>query len=76
MSSEWEGERNYWYDIFTNGGVFIGRFQLDNVQIQYVEGQRYSAQPTGAIVRGDRLYCLREKDNGYIALTVYKMKWN
>jgi hypothetical protein len=76
MSNEREGERDYWYDIFTNDGIFIGRFLLDNVQIRYVEGQRYSAQPLGVVMRGDRLYCLREKDSGYIALTVYKMTWN
>jgi hypothetical protein len=76
MSNEREGERDYWYDIFTNDGIFIGRFLLDNVQIRYVEGQRYSAQPLGVVMRGDRLYCLREKDSGYITLTVYKMKWN
>lgn len=76
MSNEWEGEREYWYDIFTNDGAFIGRFQLDNIQIQYVDGKRYRATPTEVIARGDRLYCLREKDSGYIALTVYRMKWN
>jgi len=76
MSNERAGERGYWYDIFTNDGIFIGRFQLDNLQIGYVEGQRYSAQPLGVVVRGDRLFCLREKDSGYIALTIYKMTWN
>jgi hypothetical protein len=76
MSSEWEGERNYWYDIFTSEGIFIGRFQLDNVQVSYVDGQRYNADPTDVVVRGDRLYCLRQKDSGYVALTIYKMKWN
>jgi hypothetical protein len=75
MSNEWEGEREYWYDIFTNSGIFIGRFQLDNVQIQYVDGGRYRASPLGVLAKGDHLYCLREKDSGYVALTVYKMKW-
>jgi hypothetical protein len=76
MSSEREGERNYWYDIFTSEGIFIGRFQLDNVQISYVEGQRYSANPTGVVARGDRLYCLRENAGGFKVLAVYKMIWN
>jgi hypothetical protein len=76
MSNEWEGEREYWYDIFTNEGIFIGRFQLDNVQIQYVDGKRYRASPLEVLAKGDRLYCLREEDSGYIALTVYKMNWN
>jgi hypothetical protein len=76
MSSERAGERNYWYDIFTSEGAFIGRFQLDNVRITYVEGQQYSANPTQVVVRGDRLYCLREKDNGFMVMAVYRMIWN
>jgi hypothetical protein len=75
MSSEWEGERNYWYDIFTSDGVFIGSVQLDNVEIRYVDGQRYSAQTTPVVVRGDRLYDLRENAGGFNVLSVYKMIW-
>jgi hypothetical protein len=76
MSSEREGERNYWYDIFNAEGAFIGRIQLDNVQVNYFEGQRFSDFPLGVEVRGDRLYCLREKANGFMVLSVYRMIWN
>jgi hypothetical protein len=75
MTYEREGERNYSYDIFTSEGVFIGRFELDNVRVNYFEGQRYNDSPMDVLVRGDRLYCLREKDSGFRVLTVYKMRW-
>ena len=76
MTNEREGERAYRYDIFTKDGVFIGRFRLDNVQVNEIEGRRYNDLPLGVKTQGDRLYCLREKDSGYIVLTVYRMKWN
>jgi hypothetical protein len=76
MTNEREGERGYWYDIFTKDGVFVGRFKLDNIQVNEIEGRRYNDLPLGVKTQGDRLYCLREKDSGYIALTVYRMKWN
>jgi hypothetical protein len=75
MTSEREGERKYWYDIFTSGGVFINRIMLDNVQVNYFEGQRYDDLPLHVVVKSNRLYCLREKDTGFKALTVYKMTW-
>ncbi len=75
MTNERKDPRSFWYDIFTAEGVFIGRFLLDNVQITYFEGQEFRAEPTGVMVKDDRLYCLREKDNGFMTLTAYKMKW-
>ncbi len=75
MTNEREGERMYWYDIFTAEGVFIGRFRLDNVQVIYSKGERYYDEPADVLVRGDRLYCLREKDSGFKMLTVYRMRW-
>ena len=76
MTNEREGERAYWYNIFTKDRVFIGRFMLDNVQVIEFEARRYNDLPLGVKTRGDRLYCLREKDSGYTILTIYKMKWN
>lgn len=76
MTNEREGERTYWHDIFTSDGVFIGRIKLDNVKISYYQGKRYNDSALRVMERGDRLYCLREKDGGYVALTVYKMKWD
>jgi hypothetical protein len=60
MTHEREGERDYWYDIFTKEGVFIDRIQLDNVQVSTFEGQRYNDSPLEVEVKGDRLYCLRK----------------
>ncbi|MDH4271802.1 MAG: 6-bladed beta-propeller [Candidatus Aminicenantes bacterium] len=76
MTNEREGERTYWHDIFTREGVFIGRVKLDNVKVNYYEGKRYDDWALRVMARGDHLYCLREKESGYAALTVYKMKWN
>lgn len=76
MTNEREGDRTYLYDIFTKDGVFIGRCRLDNVQLTLFEGRRLTDSVLDVQVQGDRLYCLREKDSGYIALTIYGMKWN
>jgi hypothetical protein len=58
MTNEREGERTYWYDIFTSEGVFIRRIKLDNVKINYYEGKRYDDRALRVMARGDRLYCL------------------
>ncbi|MCJ7488396.1 MAG: 6-bladed beta-propeller [Candidatus Aminicenantes bacterium] len=76
MTNEHEGERSYWYDIFTKEGVFIGRCRLGNLQLDLFDGVPLHIEPLDAQVKDDRLYCLCEKDNGYIMLTVYRMKWS
>jgi len=76
MTNEREGERNYRYDIFSNEGAFIGRFLFDNVKMNYLQGQKWFDEPIDVVVKGDRLYSLREKDTGFKVLTVYKMTWN
>ena len=76
MTNEREGERNYRYDIFSNEGAFIGRFPFDNVKMNYLQGQKWFDEPIDVVVKGDRLYSLREKDSGFKVLTVYKMTWN
>jgi hypothetical protein len=72
MTNEREGERKYWYDIFSSEGAFIGRFLFDNYSVV----EKYYTEPVKAVVREDRLYSLREKDNGFRVLSVYKMIWN
>jgi hypothetical protein len=76
MTNEREGERKYWYEIFTGEGAFIGRFRLDNIQVNYSGGERYYDEPVDVVTRGDRLYCLRENEGGFKVLTIYKMAWN
>ncbi len=75
MTNEREGERKYWYDIFSREGAFVGRFLFDNVQVVFSKGERYYDESLNVIVKGDRLYALREKDSGFMTLTAYKMKW-
>jgi hypothetical protein len=76
MTNECQGERKYWHDIFSSEGAFIGRVLLDNVHVIYTRGERYYDEPLKAVVKGDRLCCLREKDSGFMVLTIYKMTWN
>lgn len=55
------------FDIFNPDGVFIARKSLN---IYW--------HPGGALygkVKANHLYCLREKENGFKELMVYKMKW-
>jgi len=62
-----EQPRHYVYDVFNPEGNFIGRTSLDNYK------GIDSALPIKA--RNNRLYSLRQKENGYKELVVYKMKW-
>lgn len=75
MTHEREGERKFWYDIFTREGIFISRIKLDNVQVNYFEDKRYNDTHKDVMVKKGYLYCVREKESGYMALTVYKKIW-
>jgi len=63
-----EGEEpgTHMCDIFDSDGVFRGRIALD-----VYFGATYHAP---ARARGDRLYCLQEKEDGFKVLTVYSMR--
>jgi len=61
MTNEREGEREYWYDIFSQEGVFIGRTKLDNIQINYVEGKRYTTSTKPIKVKDDHLFVSEKK---------------
>ena len=62
--------RERFYDIFNENGVFIARTRLENISIQDLR-----EYPLNVMTLNGRLYCLREKDNGYKELVVYKMIW-
>lgn len=62
--------RKYIYDIFNENGIFIARTQLENISID-----EFSEVPLNVKARSGRLYCLREKEDGYKELVVYRMKW-
>ena len=70
-----EDERKYMYDIFNADGVFIGRVSLGNIQVRYVGNERYHDDPKKVLARGGVLYCIQEKESGYIELVTYKMNW-
>jgi outer membrane protein assembly factor BamB len=59
--------------VFDFSGKLVRKIR--NVQLVYFEGQEFRAEPMGVRVRDDHLYCLSEKDSGYMTLTIYKMKW-
>jgi len=71
-----DNEREYMYDIFSAEGAFIGRMSLGNIQVRYIGNERFHDDPKKVQVRGDYLYCIQEKENGYIELVVYKMRWD
>ena len=52
----------YMFDIFSGEGIFMGRKSLDG-------------SLSWAIIRQNRLYCLREKESGYKKLDIYKITW-
>jgi len=54
-------EGSYMYDIFDTNGEFIGRTELEGYQVKF---------------KGDRVYCLKQKDSGYKELVVYQMIWD
>ena len=61
-----QNQGEFMFDIFDKEGVFIGRKSL-NVYVW--ENHLW------ACMKGQKLYCLREKDSGYKELIVYNMNW-
>ena len=55
-----QNEGSYMYDIFDTNGEFIGRTELEGYQVKF---------------KGDRVYCLKQKESGYKELVVYQMIW-
>jgi hypothetical protein len=49
------------YDIFDANGEFIGRTELEGYQVKF---------------KGNRVYCLKQKESGYKELVVYRMIWD
>jgi hypothetical protein len=61
-----QSQGEFMFDIFNEEGVFVGRKSL-NVYVW--ENHLW------ACMKGQKLYCLREKDSGYKELIVYNMNW-
>jgi hypothetical protein len=53
-------EGNSVYDIFDANGEFVGKTELEGYQVKF---------------KGDRVYCLKQKESGYRELVVYRMIW-
>lgn len=59
----------FMYDIFNPEGAFIGRMSLANMK-------KLAAPRSFAVkIKKNRLYCLREKEDGYKELVAYKLSW-
>jgi len=61
-----QNQGEFMFDIFDKEGVFIGRKSL-NVYVW--ENHLW------ACMKGQKLYCLKEKESGYKELIVYNMIW-
>ena len=61
-----QSQGEFMFDIFNKDGVFIGRKSLN---VYFWENHLW------ACMKGQKLYCLREKDSGYKELIVYNMYW-
>jgi hypothetical protein len=65
---------SFMYDIFNPDGLFIGRIELDNYG-SLATSPIINPLPLEVVSKNNRLYCLREKENSYKELVVYKMRW-
>lgn len=61
-----QNQEEFMFDIFNKEGVFIGRISLN---AYFWENQLW------ARIKGNKLYCLKEKASGYKELTVSNMMW-
>ena len=59
----------YMYDVFNADGLFISRISLGNANFLMQWNIKF------ATAKNKRLYCLKEKENGYKELVAYKMRW-
>jgi hypothetical protein len=61
----------YMHDVFNTDGIFIARKSMAGYGSWMYPGTFLNR----AKAKKNRLYCIREKENGYKELVVYKMKW-
>jgi len=59
----------YLYDVYNPEGIFVARFSLNN----HVINSHWDIQYM--VVRNNRIYCLQQRESGYMSLVVYKMRW-
>jgi hypothetical protein len=61
----------YMHDIFNSDGAFITKKSIAGYGMWIYPGIPLDR----AKAKNNRIYCIREKENGYKELVVYKMKW-
>jgi hypothetical protein len=61
----------YLHDIFNSDGIFITRKSLAGYGRWIYPGNTLDRTKA----KNNRIYCIREKENGYKELVVYKMRW-
>jgi len=64
-------QNEYIHDIFNSDGIFIARESIAGYGGWVYPGITLNR----AKARNNRIYCIREKENGYKELIVYGMKW-
>lgn len=69
-----KSQKDFIYDIFNPEGIFIGRIELGNYG-SLPSSPTKMPIPLNVAAKNNRLYCLKEKENGYKELVVYKMRW-
>ena len=57
---EESNEKSSIYDIFDTNGKFAGKAELEGYRVKF---------------KGGNVYCLKQKENGYKELVVYRMIW-
>ena len=64
-----EQQEEYWCDIFNREGAFFARISLP---------VRFSRAPfpIQVLVKNQCLYCIGEKENGYLQMKIFRMTWN
>ena len=67
-------QNRFVYDIFNSNGIFIGQTELANFGYSPYAINELPL-PLCVVAKNSRIYSLREKENGFQELVVYKKKW-
>ena len=66
-----ENKHEYIHDVYNSDGIFITRKSMAGYGNWMGPGKSLNR----AKAKNHRLYCIREKENGFKELVVYKLKW-
>jgi hypothetical protein len=68
-----KGPKDFIYDIFNPEGLYIGRMVLDSCAYWPESTIKI---PSSVVAKNNRIYSVREKEDGYKELVVYRKKWH